>query len=160
MQRRRQHNNGDLNNIDVLPPPGSGTEEEGRNWQWTSLSQAMCGRQSGDAAGSGSPDSTTLHVQHGHPRRRTAHMALALRVLDCALLRRVLSVATNLFGTVSSDVCQHLMEVPRAQPIFSSSRRDGAATAHFVLPFCSIQLRQQNLFENCGEKSPKITHTE
>lgn len=105
MQRRRQHNNGDLNNIDVLPPPGSGTEEEGRNWQWTSLSQAMCGRQSGDAAGSGSPDSATLHVQHGHPRRRTAHLALALRVLDCALLRRVLSVATNWLGRQSPLMC-------------------------------------------------------
>ena len=65
----------------------------------------MCGRQSGDAAGSGSPDSATLHVQHGHPRRRTAHLALALRVLDCALLRRVLSVATNWLGRQSPLMC-------------------------------------------------------
>lgn len=99
-----------------------------------------------------------LHVQHGHPRRRTAPLALALRVLDCALLRRVLiSIATNWFGTQSPLMCVSISwRVPRAQPIFSSSRRDGAAAAHFVLPFCSIQLRQQNLFENCTEKRPKI----
>ena len=69
----------------------------------------------------------------------------------------LISVATNWFGTQSPLMCVRISwRVPRTQPIFSSSRRDGAAAAHFVLPFCSIQLRQQNLFENCREKRPKI----